>query len=290
MRRVLLAGLAGALCLAVVVPPRSCAALRMGPVPISQRVAQADVVVVGKVAVIDDKTVKSERFPNDQMTGEYKVATIKVSEGLGVNGLSTIKVGFLPTAPVKPIRPGRPALPSMPDINLAKGQQVCLFLRQHHKEDFYVAVNSFAGLLDRKSPTYAKDLAEVKRVCKLLAKPTVNLKSRSAAVRFETAGLLVQRYRTFRPKAKQEPIEAEESKLILQAIANSNWNVRTPPLRLGQPVPMTPQGLFRQLGVQPQDGWTPPLDFRLYNAAAKKWLKDNADTFLIKRYVQATDK
>ena len=46
---------------------------------------------------------------------------------------------------------------------------------------------------------------------------------------------------------------------------------------------MNPQALFYQLGNKP--GWTQPGDFREVPAAAKKWLKENAGTYRIERFV-----
>jgi hypothetical protein len=294
MQRVLWTGLAGLSCLALLLVSRPAAAFRVmvGPPSVAQRVATSDVVIVGQVTGIEDKTVKAPSFPGDMTMTEYKVATIKISEALvGAKGLSHIKVGFVPIAPVRPLRPGGPFPPLFnQEITLVKGQQVCLFLRPHHKESFNVAISSLGASIDKKAPTFAKDLVEARRVAKLLAKPMASLKSRSATVRLETAALLLQRYRMFQQGAKLEPVDAEESKLILLAIANANWNVRPGPARIGQPQPVTPQGLFGQLGIQAQDGWMPPRDFRLFPAAARKWLKDNAGTFRIQRYVQATEK
>jgi hypothetical protein len=48
---------------------------------------------------------------------------------------------------------------------------------------------------------------------------------------------------------------------------------------------MTPQTIFFQLGLTPKDGWTPPKDFKQLPDEAKKWLKDNADKYVIQRFV-----
>src|ERR1700739_62130 len=97
--------------------------------------------------------------------------------------------------------------------------------------------------------------------------------------------MLVRRYRQRRPDArepKSEPIDPELSKKILLTLAEADW---TP--RLGRPgaFQMGPQVLFSQLGLTEKDGWKQPKDFKQFPETAKKWCKDNADTFVLKRFV-----
>jgi hypothetical protein len=72
---------------------------------------------------------------------------------------------------------------------------------------------------------------------------------------------------------KEEPIDVEESKLILNALATAKWQ----PIVFGQP---NPQQLFFQLGVGPTDGWnspkkiTGPDDMR---NAVQAWIRDHGD-------------
>jgi hypothetical protein len=293
MRRVLWAALAGLSWVALLVTPQSASAFRvmLPPPTIAQRVVTADTIVVGKVTSIEEMTVKAEQFPGLKQTAEYRIAVVKIDQAIvGASGLTHLKVGFLAPVAVKPGAPGGPVRPGFPrplapqDITLVKGQDACLFLKQHHKESFYVASSMQGSLIDRKALNFGKDLAEIKRIAKLLDDPMAGLKARSAAERFQTAALLVQRYRSFQAGNKQEPISAEESKLILDAIAGGNWNVQ-PIVRPGAPVVVTPLSVFNQLGLQPQDGWTPPRDFRQVPAAARAWLKANAATYRIQRFV-----
>ena len=61
-----------------------------------------------------------------------------------------------------------------------------------------------------------------------VADPMASLKSKDANERVLTAGMLIYRYRDCRKnpngKAKEEPIDAAQSKLILTAIAEGDWN------------------------------------------------------------------
>ena len=52
----------------------------------------------------------------------------------------------------------------------------------------------------------------------------------------------------------------------------------------------TPRNLFYRLNLTPQDGWTAPEDLKKFPDAAKKWLRDNADSYRIKHFVSATKK
>ena len=139
MKRVFLAGLASLSCLVLVQAVHAFAIRRPAVLPAPQRLAQADVVILGKVTAVEDKTVKAERFPGDKEGGEYRVAVVKVSETFfGTPVLTHVKVGFLPPPPpvppviqpddqpVRPIRrPIRPGL-GFQQPSLAAGQEAVL--------------------------------------------------------------------------------------------------------------------------------------------------------------------
>src|SRR4051794_6877488 len=79
-------------------------AIMIAPSPLAQRVVTADVVVVGTVTSLEPKTIRAARFPGDREKGEYRVAVVKVEEGLvGARGLTHVRVGFqLPPPPPPP--------------------------------------------------------------------------------------------------------------------------------------------------------------------------------------------
>ena len=139
----------------------------------------------------------------------------------------------------------------------------------------------FGELRAFNAPSYTL-ITQDEGTAKLLAKPMDGLKSKDADERLLTAALLIARYRT--PKAGQtrtESIDADESKLILQTLADADWTARAPKVGFQ----MNPQNLFFRLGVTPKDGWNQPKDFKKLQEEAKKWLKDNADKYRISRYV-----
>ena len=263
-------------------------AMMIAPPSVMQKVATSDAVVVGKVTAIAEKTIKAERWPGDKERGEFRIATVKVDGHiLGVKGLTHVKVGWVPPPPPMPGRPGGPIRIGPrrgPAVTLEKGQEVLLFLKKHPREDFYT-VPAYFDVVAKKSPGFAGELADAKKYARLLADPMANLKAKSKDARFQTAALLLARYRTFQPGGKQEPIAAEESKLILEAIANANWDAQPKP----RPGPfqrqMTPQTTFFMLGLQAKDGWAQPRNGKEIPEAAKKWLKANAGSYRVQRFV-----
>lgn len=265
-------------------------ALRVaGPAPLPMRVAQADAVILGKVTALEAKTVKAERFQGDKDMGEYLIATVKINEAIvGGKDVTHIKVGFVPAAltPEAPEeQPGkfRPVLPGGPrgtPPSLTKGQEAILFLVPHHKENFYI-LRQNTDVVDVKSPEYKQIGEELKKIAKVYADPLAALKVKDAEERFRSAALLLYRYRTAKVgQTKLEALDAEESKLILQALAEANWDAP----RIGG-FQLHPQNVFYLVGAQAKDGWTQPRDFRQFAAAAKQWLKDNGEKFKLMRYV-----
>src|SRR5262245_60086038 len=133
MRRGLWAGLAG---LMVVAVTASAYALRIaGPPPLQTRVSQVDAAVAGKVTSIEGKTVKTERWVGDKEGGEYRIAVVKVNDTyFGTQGLTHVKVGFVPAPPPvvqpedQPVRPIRRPIfrPGFQQPSLTVGQEAIL--------------------------------------------------------------------------------------------------------------------------------------------------------------------
>jgi len=281
-------------CLTLLLVSLPARALLVAPAPIPERVALADVVVVGKITAIEDKTVKAARYPNSGEKTEMKVALIQADLLLKGAKVNRIRLGFVPPPPPPaPPKPGEPVIVvssggrnRFPQLDHQVGQEAIFFLTKHHDQDFYV-VNAYYDVIEKKNPNFDKDLAEVKRCAALLEKPTESLQSKNADERLMTAAMLLARYRSARiggkPNPKQEPIPAEESKLILQAIAASDWSVAG-----RDPARVSPFLLFQRLGLTAQDGWNPPpfKDFQKeMPPVAQKWLKDNAAKYRIQKFV-----
>jgi len=242
-------------------------------------------VVIGKVESIADKTVKAKNYqPGATDEVEYQVATVKIDDGvLGAKGLTHVQVAWTQNGPIRPGPRGGNF-----QVSLTKDQEACFFLTKHPTEAFYV-VTSTQHVVEKTKPDFDKYSALTKKCAKALDDPQKSLKSKEASERLLTATLLINRYRQAKPGAtKQEAIDADESKLIFAAMLEADWTKTDP--ETGN----NPQNMFYMLGLTPQDGWQQPQNVKTNNDiidAMKKWVKDNADSYRIKKFVaEKTDK
>jgi hypothetical protein len=289
-------GLASLVCVGLTASMVPAKAMMIMASPISQRVATADVVVVGKVTGFGDKTVSVASSPGAKEKTEYQIAIVKIETNIhGAKGMKEIRVGFIPQGAGG--RPGGPIIrPGFrrPSVNLALNQEACLFLTKHAEGDFYVAPAYFSIINKKDNPNFKKEVAEITRYAKLLADPKAGLDSKNKDDQLMTAALLIYNYRT--PKfgfgePKMKPVDAAFSKKILLVLANAKWAAARPggPVRPGGGIGVgafqaTPQNLFFQLGLTEKDGWVPPKNGKI-DEAAKKWLKDNAGKYRIQQFV-----
>ena len=284
MRRLLAVGVCASLCLA---GPLWARAMMIAPPAGPVKLAQADAVVLGRVVGLEDRDVAAAPLPGALNKVNYRVAVVKVSEIIkGAKGADTLRVAFIAPQPVVPPRPGpggiRPFIRRGPVLNLAPGQEGLFYLTKHATESFYV-LPAYYSFTNGQAANYGPELTLARKTVKLLADPMAGLKSADAQDRLLTAGLLIGQYRNRKPgPVKTEPIGAEESKLILSALLDTDWNR---PFRLGE---MSPQMTFNQLGLTPADGWTYPRTVRTpqdINNAMRDWLRQHRDTYRIHRFV-----
>src|SRR5262249_40981226 len=159
--------------------------------------------------------------------------------------------------------------------NLTKDQEGCFFLMKHPTESFFVVVAQ-EDAVNKASPEFEKYSKLVKKCAKSLDDPEHGLKSKEGSERLLAASLLLTHYR--QPKLggdKQESIDADESKLILQAMAEADFS------KTDTETGVNALNMFYELGLAPQDGWKPPTNVnqaKLFEAM-KKWLKDNAESY-----------
>ena len=255
-------------------------AKRLMPIPpsIPNRVAIAETIVLGKVEQIEGQSVEMSESPDEKEKKEYFVAMVHIEAAVkGAEGLTDLKVAF----------PALPAnskdLPNGGDdyrLQLEIDQEVCLFLKPHHSGKFLVGACYYPSF-DKKDTNFEKNWKWTQQCANLLANPEKGLQAKESDERFITAAMLILQYRTsqFIPKAdaKEEPIPAKQSRLILQALAEANWE--KPMEDLGYE--MRPESLFSRLNLTPKDGWNQAVT----SDAAKKWLKENAERYRIKRFL-----
>lgn len=277
LRRLLLVAIALGLFTATARP------LRVALAPLPQRLAQAKCVVIGKVTEIEKKSVNALPFKGSNQKAQYQVAVIKVGESLkGDKGLTHVRVGFIaPVAP--PPQQGRPVLvPSsrIPSSSLKVGQEGCFLLKPHHDQTFFI-VDGYQGVIakGKDEAAFKKQMDEVRSCMKLIADPTKGLKSKDKSEQLMAAYVLLIQHRTPRPGVRNQqlqPIDADESKLILGVLRDADWNQRS-----GVVNPFT---VFNMLGVAPKDGFKRPRNFKEFPAAAKAWLAKNVAAFRIQGY------
>src|SRR5579859_8134202 len=159
--------------------------------PLPNRLATADTVIVGKVTAILDKTVKVNN-------AQYKIAEVSISNALmGAKGATTIRLGFVSIPMGVAIRPS--------PFQAMVGMEGCFFLRK--QGDIYVV--PLLGFLNKKSPAFEKDIALLKRCVKIMETPDASLKAKDAEERFLAAAMLLAKYRTRKSvNDKSEPIDA----------------------------------------------------------------------------------
>lgn len=287
-------------------------ALMIAPPQPAQMAINAPVVVTGKVTAIEKETVDATApYVGAKEKQTYTIAVVKINDALsGANNLTHIKIGFIPPAKaqpggVKPVpvapgqpmilpAPGRPIRPGFQNPELKVGQEALFFLSKHPTADFYIIPN-MNNPVDVSTDAGKKQLEEVKKITSIIADPMKGLKSDKADVRTETAATMVQKYRSypmFGGEVDNVAINAEESKLILKALAEADWKQVRP--GFGTPNPMN---AFYQLGLTDKDGWVPPkfvrpqpgqppVDFTaVQKDAFVKWLAGPGKDYVIKKVV-----
>lgn len=255
------------------------------PPPGPQRVAQADLVLVGRVVALEDRDQEVAPAPKSTAKVVYRIALVAVTEPILGKTPKVVRVGFRP--PVDPKVVGG-AIFRRPEYTpqLTVGMDGLFYLSRHPVGDFHFTP-MYYDIIRRTDPTFAQELSEAKQAAGLLADPLENLRQPDPENRFRTAALLLARYRIpVVGASRQEPIAAEESKLILEALRDARW--QRPTANRGR-TELDPWTAFNTLGLTERDGWSPPKGARSiqdYHAAAQDWLRRHAASFRIRRFVR----
>jgi hypothetical protein len=245
---------------------------------LTQRLAVADTVIVGRVTALEDMDVETTVTAGGPKV-KYRIALVTVNETIrGAANLKTIKVAF-----VAPPMPADKIGSKYPMTNLQTGRDYLLLLQKHHEGKFLVIAMYGDAVELAPGGKSDADIAQVKRCVKLLSDPKAALQSKDVADRLLTATMLIQKYRG-QPAEKTELIDAEESRLILKVLLEvKDWG-KIDPLTQTSPVL-----LFQRLGLTDKDGWSPPQNIKDYNrdwgTAAQAWLSKHASTYRIQRFV-----
>jgi len=276
------------------------------------RMMQADAIFVGRVVAMEPMDVEATPAAN-QGKVMYRVAQVQVTENIhGVKkdtqmvrvafvaqpnqpqpggiggGINPGNIQILPVQPpnggpaIQPFPGGRRPFPGNFQMQLAVGQDGLFAVAKHHKENFFLAPTTFVQR--ENNPGFDNEVKTAKQISKAMADPVAALKAEDKQDRYVAAAILISKYRS-NPTGvatKSEPIDANESKLILQAIQGGDWAVGRNNIQVPQPME-----LFNQLGVTQKDGYN-PVNVRNQNdihAAMQKWLDENNGKFVINRLV-----
>jgi hypothetical protein len=191
----------------------------------TEKLVRSDVVAVGKVTAVEKDEVLAPQFPGATDKAAYKIAVVKIENGLvGANNITHVKIGFIPAAEGAP-GGGRPGRGGYAPVNITKDMEALFYLKKHHSADFYT-VEPIMAPTDTKDENYKAQLETVKKGAAVIADPMKALKAEKADDRMFAAALLVTKYRSYpenAPEVENVKIGADESKLILKAIAEGDW-------------------------------------------------------------------
>ncbi len=248
--------------------------------PIPNKIAQADCVVVGKITAVAPKPVLARLYGHIDAKVEFVMADVEVSEPLfGPKAAKKVRVAFLGIQVKSGEHKPKPAV----------GQEGCFYAVKHCTEDFYVV--PAGGFHDKSGKDFEKELALTRRCCRSLSEPDTALKAKGLQDRVLTAYLLSLRY-TYAPmrlrgKNEAKPIDAGQSKLILSALAEADWD------RPADEAEVSPRYAVILIAEAARQGGVPmPKSYPAYTgdkkkdaAALKQWVKDNAESYRIQRLV-----
>jgi hypothetical protein len=268
------------------------------------RMLQADAIFVGRVVAMEPMDIEATPAPN-QGKIMYRVAQVQVTEIIhGVKkGTEMVRVAFVaqpngnvvpggPAIQILPVQP-QPAIQPLPggrvrpfpgnfQMQLAVGQDGLFAVSKHHKENFFLAPTTFVQR--ENNPSFETEVKTAKQIAKALDNPVAALKAEDKQDRYIAAAILISKYRSNPTGAamKSEPIDANESRLILQALQGGDWTVG----RFNAHVP-NPFELFNQLQITQKDGYN-PVNLRNQQeiaTAMQKWLDENNGKYVIQKLV-----
>ncbi len=308
MRRLIFSGLACASVAVAAEQPALGLRIAVQNFTTAQKVAQADVIVTGKVTDLEKETVQLSQFPGDKTKAAFTVAVVKVETILaGVKNITHLKVAFvsqpgtgggngeeLPLGGGR-IRPGIGG--GFGPVQLTEGQEGIFFLQKHPGSDSYYTVPQGFTPVAAKSDEYKDELVKVKGITEAIADPVKALKAEKAEARLSAAAAVVGKYR--QPARTGQSVEvaipAEETKLIMKTLLEADWSVADAPAP-GFDYQTSGPGLASLIGLYPGGNGIPafqPKPGESYNGkwkeTVKAWYEKGAEKFEIKKFV-AKDK
>lgn len=268
--------------------------------PIPETVVIADVVALGKITSREKTKINAKIYPDAPGKWDFEVFELTVAAVLKGKAAKTFRVGVprmdYHKRPMKVEVEGRIRLLN-PEIKVAA--EGSFLLVKHCELDFYV-LPPICGFLDKNEADYDKELALLRRCAGLLAKPDEGLSAKEKEDRFLTAYMLVYDYdfKDYRRAASrgliEEPVDPKQSKRILQALLEGDWDVPNPGFASGPLSKVRPQSTIAWLKLDAASmkkrPTVSPLAEEEYAKAGRKWLTDISETAQLRRLVAAKEK
>ena len=240
------------------------------PPPGAARIANADVVLVGKVTSIE---------PQDVVVGtaKYRIAVVQIDDAIKgtKEGVKSVRIGFNPIEKPKPnvfVTGGRP-------VQLQVGQGGLFLLKKNDKESFF-EIGGIAGYYvnSDKNDDFG-EVAAAKTAARASANPQTSLKH-GRDERFAAAAILVEKYALPWPESSS----GSDRRRGKQAHHEGAWRCRLEDAGQLHVAAAERGQLFQRLSVTKADGFMPPAGAN-FQEAAQAWLRDNAEKYRIQRYV-----
>jgi hypothetical protein len=244
--------------------------------PLFIRVGVSDLIVIAKVEEVEQKPSLEENPFAQNRTKNLYVGTLAVSEViLGDRTLKSVKAAapfYYVTINYDDLVKPQKHAPALKTFR--KGREGLFFLQWSPVHKVY-SVGLDPLFVEKTDPVYAAELERTRAYAKLLADPKASLRSDDVTAR---STLLVYRYRWPRLCGNAEaPIDAEESKLILDGLAAAKWDIYPNDIRV-----ILYNQCFNLIGgVLPKENVFADDEV----ARAKAWLAKNRETFRIKKWV-----
>jgi hypothetical protein len=272
--------------------------------PVFRRAVTSSLVVSGTVSV-GKETVEATAEYGQAVKTNYKVATIRVKDVLvGDKPGDTVTVLVPPADPFTPPvadgfgRPQPYRRPQVSQVPLIDGQEGVFFLSRHPTAPPHHHMPQGAAPLNPLDTDHKDHLAVVKRVGAMVADPVKSLKAKAAGDRYDAAVALVYRYKFVfgQVPAEEVAVPAEESKLLLAAIAEFDWAEFDKPFVPGGPLrdyTRQPNDLLTLLGIhQGGDTGFPKVQvnpgqgmFAAYQQTLREWLDGPGGKFVVTKRV-----
>ena len=228
----------------------------------------SNVVVTGTVTAVECEPTDAKLTPSAAEEVGFTITVVKIDRPLlGAKNLTHVRIGV----PVGREKDGGNVIP--------KDGKVLLFLRRHPTAGFLVP-SRFHPSVELGGPAAADTLCRVEAVTDAVNDPVKALSAEKKDDRVVAAAVLAERYRNL-AKGATDTVEvdrpAEESRLLLAALAEADWSARLPD---GRDV----NGLMHSIQLNPT-GFAMERTVDASKDRFVKWLAEDGKTARVRQAV-----